>query len=489
MKKIFVLSILLFIAFAVWGQNVTVYQVPPDSDTSNNRYCSIASNSRGDILIIYRNNLRGMKYFFKKSNAANGTIGEIPEPYSDASGAKMKWMSVRATWDNVFHAGWCQDIPHNDGLWYASFNPSTEAWTTPENVAGGQIEDVGMRVSPLNGDLALIWDWYTGGAKYVYAKFKMGGTGPWTNQQAVAPKWTTNAMASFDEEGYLYVAWKQDGAVEADLNPCFSLLKKDTDGNYKYLGKVIVSAVPGWHFLPSVAAVYRKGFMACVNENAREFRYLPFERNGDSIITDVSKLEKITNSPGRWEFSSMAMPFGEEILYSYKAPDTSIKMLRYKDGAWTSDPPLDLNNGMASNWLYDSQEDPNIGVLTVWATYTEPNRIFYSIWDNPIMKVKNAVLKGTPQKTMLRSFFRMRWIYVIKWENNPFNVEKQVVVTQFNVYRRNAGSSNAWTQIGSVPFDSETTEFGYADKDVTAASNFEYCVTCVDDEDNESKPK
>jgi hypothetical protein len=200
-------------------------------------------------------------------------------------------------------------------------------------------------------------------------------------------------------------------------------------------------------------------------------------------------MEKITNSPGRWEFSSIAMPFGEECLYTYKAPDTSIKMIHYKDGAWTTDPALDLNNGMASNWLYDSQEDPNIGVLTVWATALEPNRIFYSVWDNPIMKVKNAVLIGTPQKTVLRSFFRMRWIYVVKWANNPFNVEKLVVVSKFNIYRRDKGSSNAWTQVGSVPFTTEITEFGYADKDVTAASNYEYCVTCVDNEGNESKPK
>jgi hypothetical protein len=489
MKKILVLTFLLFITLAVWAQNVNVYQVTPDSDTTNNRYCSIASNSKGDILIIYRNNMQGMKYFYKKSSAANGTIGEIPEPYSDANGAKMKWMSVRATWDNVFHAAWCQDIPHNDGLWYATFNPTTEQWNTPERIISGWIEDVGLRVSPLNGDLALIWDWYTGGAKYVYAQFKMGGTGSWTNQQSVAPKWTTNAMGNFDEEGYLYIAWKQDGASENDLEPAFSLLKKDTNGTYKYLGKVIVTGFPGWHFLPTVAAVEKKGFMACVNENAREFRYLPFDRNGDVIVTDITNFKKVTDSPGRWEFSSMAMPFGEEILYSYKTPATAIQMLRYKDGAFLSDPPINLNNNMASNWLYDSQEDPNIGVLTVWATYSEPNKIFYSIWDNPILRLKNAVLKSTPVKQILRSFFRMKYVYILKWENNPFNVERNVVVTKFNIYRKTAGSSENWLQIASEPFSADTTEYSYMDSNVKASDNFVYSVTCVDADGNESKPK
>jgi len=489
MKKIFVLLILLFIAFTVWGQDVTVYQVTPDSDNTNNRNCSIASNSKGDILIIYRNNMVGMKYYYKKSGSANGVIGEIPEPYSNANGGKMQWTNVRATWDNVFHAAWCQSIPHNDGIWYGTFDPTSEQWSTPVNVVPGWVEDVSLRVSPLNGDLALIWDWYNGGAKFVYVQFKMGGTGSWVNRQTVAPQWTTNAMGSFDEEGYLYVAWKTDGNVDSDLWPAFSFLKKDTDGNYKYLGKVIVSTATGWHFLPTVAVVEKKGFLACINENTRQYFHLPFERNGDGIVTNFSNFAPVTSGPGRWEFPSIAMPYGEEILYSYKAPDTSIKMMRYKNGAFLNETAISLNNNMASNWVYDSQEDPNLGVLTVWATYQEPNRIFYSLWDNPLLKVKNAVLKNIPQKQVLRSFFRMRYIYILLWENNPFNIEKQVVVTKFNVYRKTTGSSDNWVQVGSVPFDSQITEFRYVDYNVTASSNFEYSVTCVDNEGNESKPK
>jgi hypothetical protein len=484
MKKIFILAILLFIAFAAWSQTPTlkVYQVTPDSDTSNNRYCSIASNLNGDILIIYRNNLRGMKYYYKKSNAASGTIGEIPEPYSDTDGGKMKWMSVRATFDGIFHAAWCQDIPHNHGLWYASFNPLTDQWSTPEKVAGGWIEDVGLRVSPLNGDLVLIWDWYTNGAKYVYATFKMGGTGPWTNQMAVAPKWTTNAMASFDEEGYLYVAWKQDAANEIDKEPAFSLVKKDINGSYKYLGKVVVSGNPGWFYLPTVAVVEKKGFLAAVYEGMKQFYYLPFERSGDSIITDTSKFKMITQSPGRWEFSAIAMPFGEEILYSHKNPATAIKMLRYKNGAFLNEPAIDLNNNMASNWLYDSQEDPNIGVLTVWATASEPNRIFYSVWENPLIKVKSAV-NVIAAKQMERSFFRMKYLYAITWQNDPYNVSKGVVITKFNIYRRDRDSGQTWVLVASTT----PTVLSYVDNNVTASSYFEYYVTAVDDKGNESK--
>jgi hypothetical protein len=486
MKKTLMLVILLIISFAAFAQTGTVkiYQVTPDSDTSNNRYCSIASNSNGDILIIWRNNLRGMKYYFKKKGVTDGVTAEIPnEPYPESEGWKVKWMSVRATWDNIFHVAWCNDIPYSGGIVYATFNPATQQWTNPEKIIGGWIEDVHLRVSPLNGDLLLCWDWYINGAKYVYVQFKMGGQGAWTNQMTVAPKWTTNAMSSFDEEGYLYIAWKQDSADETALEPAFSLLKKDTNGTYKYLGKVIVSGNPGWFFLPTVAAVQKKGFMAAAWEQPREFRFLPFERNGDTIVTDTKNLKLLTPSPGRWEFSSFAMPFGEEILYSYKDPSTVIKMLRYKNGAFTSDPPIELNNGMASNWLYDTQEDPNIGVLTVWSTYTEPNRIFYSIWDNPLIKVKPAV-NVVASKKAERSFFRISYLYTVTWANNPYNVDKNVVLTKFNIYRRTVGSGGNWVLIEST----SPTVLSYTDtKNVDASSNYEYYVTCLDDKGNESK--
>ena len=485
MKKILVLSILLFIALSAWSQTPTlkVYQVTPDSDTSNNRNVSIASNSRGDIMVVWRNSFRGMKYYYKKSTATAGVLEEIPnEPYPESEGYKIQWTSVRATWDNIFHVVWCNSGPFGGGINYATFNPTTETWTNPEKITSGWTEDVHLRVSPLNGDLALIWCWYNGGVKYIYVQFRMGGTGPWTNRQTVAPKWTTNAMSSFDEEGYFYVAWKQDAINDKDLEPAFSLLKKDTNDTYKYLGKVIVTSPAGWYFLPTVAAVEKKGFLAAVFENTREFYHLAFERNGDTIVTDITNVKPITKSPPRWEFSSIAMPFGEEILYSHKNPSTGISMLRFKDGAFLSDPAIDLNNNMASDWLYDVQEDPNIGVLTAWATNPEPNRIFYSVWENPILKVKSAA-NLVYAKQVERSFFRMKYIYALTWENNQFNIDKQVVVTKFNIYRRNAGSSDAWVQIDSV----DATVFAYADKNVTASSNFEYYVTCVDDKDNESK--
>jgi hypothetical protein len=491
MKKILVLSILLFIALSAWSQTpaLKVYQVTPDSDTTNNRCASIASNSKGDIMVVWRNSYRGMKYYFKKNAATTGALAEIPnEPYPESEGYKIQWTSVRATWDNVFHVVWCNSGPEGGGINYATFDPTTEQWTNPQKITSGWTEDVHLRVSPLNGDLALIWCWYNGGIKYIYVQFKMGGTGAWTNQQIISSKWATNAMSSFDEEGYLYIAWKTDSADLKDLIPAFSMLKKDTNNTYKYLGKVIINDYHGWFFLPSVAVVEKKGILTAAYESMNNFSYFSFERTGDTI-TKIDAIKPVTASPRRWDFNSIAMPYGEEILYTYKTPSTGINMLKYKDGAFLNEPAIDLNNNMGSYWLYDSQEDPNIGVLSAWSTWEEPNKIFYSVWENPILKVKNAILKSIPVKIVLRSFFRMRYIYPIVWENNPFNVEKQVVVTKFNVYRRKAASSDNWTQIGSVPFTTDTTEFSYADKDVTASSNFEYSVTCVDNLGNESKPK
>ena len=78
---------ILLISFAVWSQtpNLTVDQSTPDSDNTNNRNCSIASNPKGDIMIVLRNGLRGMKYYFKKNSAGTGILADIPsKPYPES---------------------------------------------------------------------------------------------------------------------------------------------------------------------------------------------------------------------------------------------------------------------------------------------------------------------------------------------------------------------------------------------------------------------
>ncbi len=489
MKKILMLVILLIISFAALAQTgtVKVYQVTPDSDTSNNRYCSIASNRSGDILIIYRNNVRGMKYYFKKKGSGTDVNGEIPgDLFPRAEAYKIKWMCVRATWDGVFHAVWCNDIPYSGGTNYSMFNPVTQQWSPVEKIVNGWIEDIHLRVNPVNGDLMFGWCWYLPNpTKKIWVQFKKNGETTWGNRIAVSPNWATNTLSNFDEEGYLYTSWKQDAANIIDLIPGFGLLKKGSDGNYVYLGKVVDTEVTGWFFLTSVAAVQRKGFLVGVWEQQRGYYYIPFERQGDSILTDIKNVIRVPQAdpPRRWDFSSMVIPFGEELLYTYKTPDSVIMMKRYKNGKFLEGGDIDLCNSMPNNWLYDSQEDPDIGLLTVWSTYFEPNRIFYSVWDNPLIHVRPAV-NVVASKKIERSFFRIRYFTIVTWQNNPYNIEKKVNVTKFNLYRKTQGSGMDSVLLASL----DPTVFSYTDeKNVDASSNFEYYVTCLDDKGNESK--
>ena len=77
----------------------------------------------------------------------------------------------------------------------------------------------------------------------------------------------------------------------------------------------------------------------------------------------------------------------------------------------------------------------------------------------------------------------MQYLYALTWENDPYNVEKGVIVSKFNIYRRDRDSGQLWVKIDSV----DASVLAYADKNVTAASYFEYYVTAVDNEGNESK--
>ena len=87
-------------------------------------------------------------------------------------------------------------------------------------------------------------------------------------------------------------------------------------------------------------------------------------------------------------------------------------------------------------------------------------------------------------KKIERSFFRIRYFTIVTWQNNPYNIEKKVNVTKYNLYRRTQGSGLNWVLLAAL----DPTVFSYLDdKNVDASSNFEYYVTCLDDKGNESK--
>jgi len=83
-----------------------------------------------------------------------------------------------------------------------------------------------------------------------------------------------------------------------------------------------------------------------------------------------------------------------------------------------------------------------------------------------------------------RSFFKGYYINVLSWENNPYNITYNIPIVSHRIYRKPQGQGrSAYARIGEVT----GTTFSFMDADQIGPSNtYDYAVTCVDNEGNES---
>jgi hypothetical protein len=490
MIKKFVFSlILLIMVLALGAQTIDQFQIPfvGGQGESGVKCPSIATNSRGDLMVVFRNKFQSIMYrFIKKST---GAITQAKLPLSQDRDIVIT--GVVATADDNFHAVWgC--LIGTIGVFTADFNTTTETWSAPNRVFTKYPEDSHIRVNPVTDDLVICVILRQGNnAKDVYTLFRKSGQTAWGNELNLTSmpggKSATNPYAHFDEAGYLHVVWKEDSGAD-DLIIRVGLIKMDTAGVYSLVNKQwATSNYPGWHFLPSVAITGTKGIITFCWSQQNGYFYLPYERVGDTLVFDQSKIVKLVSAPMLpwYMFHSKAIAHGDEIMFTYLDMGHKLQMLRYKDGVWLDTTPITLGNMDINKAPYHLWADPNLGLWASWFTenqYGDGNS-YYCLYNYPKPSIRPPV-NVTYEKTMERSLFHGYRLYAVKWADNPYNIEKKIAVVKFNIYRRVKWSTDKWLLVGSVA----GTVFEFGDKNgITASSDFEYAVTAVNEKNIESR--
>jgi hypothetical protein len=494
LRRSAVAAALLGCFLAIGAQSVDQYQIPdvPPPGSGSVKCPSIATNSRGDLMIVFRNKLQSIMYYFKKKSTGAVTQTHLPE----AKDKDILITSVVATADDNFHAAWGVLITTwpdavGIGIFYADFDIATEKWSAPVRLEDMYPEDPHLRVNPVTDDIALCTVLRGGGVKNIYVKFRKSGQTAWSEainlSNMPSGRSATNPYCQFDEDGYLHVVWKEDRG-EDDLIIRAALLKRGTDGNYSMVDRQSVSSnYTGWHFLPSVAITGTKGIITFFWKQEAGYYYLPYERSGDKLVFDQKDLTRIVAGPTspNYMFHSKAINHGDEIMYAYLDMDHKLQLRRWKDGAWLDSTPVTLGDMKINKAPFNLWADPNVGLWSTW--YIEDahgdGHSYYSIYNYPKPAIRPPI-NVTFFKTMERSMFHGYYLYAVKWENNPYNVEKGITVASFNIYRRVRGSGDKWLRVGSVA----GTVFTYGDANgITATSDYEYAVTAVNEKGNESR--
>jgi hypothetical protein len=484
-NKFFFFLILLGFVLVIGAQTIEQFQIPDVPPVSSNSVKSpaIASNSRGDIMVVFRNKFQSVMYYFKKK--ANGAVTQVKLPGSvDKS---IVWTSVVSTADNNFHAVW--GVKEGGiGVFYADFDITSEQWNAPIPLYSEYAEDCHLRVSPLNNDIVLCTVLVSGtSVKNVFVKFRKNGQTNWTDEINITNQTgTTNTPYSqFDEQGYLHVVYNEDWG--ADLIVRVALIKRGDNGTYSLVDKQwTTSEYTGAHCFPSIAITGNKGIITFMWREKAEYYYLPYERSGDKLVFDQNKVTKIVSAPPLplGMFVSKAIAHGDEIMYTYFDLQHKLKLLRWKDGQWIDSQPIALENDVINKWPYNIYTDPDIGLLTIWFIEDDygAGHSSYCIYNYPKSTISSPISIAYAKK-LERSLFSSHLFYEVTWQNNPINIAKNVTVVKFNIYRRASGSSGNWVLAGSVA----GTVLIFRDKnEITSNSNFEYTVTAVNDKNQES---
>jgi hypothetical protein len=488
-KKFVFLLILLVMVLAIGAQTVDQFQLPNVGapGASGVKVPAIATNSRGDLMVVFRTRDQSMMYYFIKKSTGAVTQARIPE----AKDKDIVFSSVVATADDNFHAVWGEWIK-GIGVFFTDFNIATETWTAPQRLYSKFPEDMHLRVNPMTNDLVMCTVLRESNlAKNIYVTFRKDGQTTWSDEinlsNMPAGKSATNPYAHFDEAGYLHVTWKED-LNEDDLIIRVGLIKKDASNTYYLVDKQwATSNYTGWHFLPSIAMTGTKGIITFMWKQQGGYFYLPYERSGDKLVFDQKNVTKIVDAPTvpNYMFYSKAIAHGDEIMFAYFDMGHKLQLLRWKDTRWIDSQPITLGNMEINKGPFNLWADPNIGLLATW--YTEAGNgdgtSYYCIYNYPKPTIRPPV-NVTYEKAMERSLFHGYRLYAVKWADNPYNIEKKITVVKFNIYRRIKWSTDKWLLVGSVA----GTVFEFGDKNgITASSDFEYAVTAVNEKNIESR--
>jgi len=526
-KKTFLVAILfVFLGSGILFGQLDFYKIPKMSSASKDRNASIASNSLGDIMVIYTNSHEGAAYYYKAHDSSSWTGPHaIPnQGYNDYVKSYLYWTDVTSTADNAFHAVWAVDshLPAEYGMYYASFNPATRQWSAPQQLLAGRIGEPKLITNPVSDELILTWDWYLKTSSvpnkdvFIKVKNKTGWQKEINISQLVkdsspivdAPHGQlaeTNAAVAVDEsDGYVYLTWKEDQYVEElededkepwELRIHVALL----DPTYKLIwNKQVTEGYWGYHFLPSIAALNGKAIVVFAWPQEKSYNYIIFNRAGkeltyDSHVLEDNRMALIPALTNRWySWHNHLHAHGDEIIDTYADVGLFIRMRIMKDWAWQTG-PIDLsNNEREFYYPYDSYSDPKIGILTAFhnwydgSTEDESERkaeICFSIYPYPKTVIHSAI-NVTATALTERSFFRSIQFNLVGWQNHQLNINRQMTVSHWRIYRKlKTEEVGRYLRIGEVP----GATFTFADPAALPAENsYDYFVTGVDDKGNES---
>lgn len=461
----------------------TIKLTPEDQE--NWRHPAVAEDSRGNRLVIYRGPT-GISYYYSycPKNGSWTAPAPINNGIQPKLGNSLYANMVVDSYDR-FHCTW----EEADGTWggvvYASFKDGV--WTTPaEQWQVGRYDLINSALGVRSDDSLIYADCEVQGfSKEIYLHVKGKNDAefgePFNVTRDEIPGSTQPSIA-IDADDNTWLAWKSDLLLpDVDENLVIYLAQYDKDNND--IGDWIrLSSSPAWSFVPQVA----------INSEGRVMTTWAFPHGGDysSRYYDPATetlSEQILLGTGMvlapWHtFFHRLVSHDKDFFSAVTVPGRSVPIMKFNAAASRWDEIYRLPEGVEMLGMYAGYDK----LLIAWNNWIEPTGVYLTtIGIDPWMVVRIRSV-GNLQVALKeeRSFFQSKWLNALTWGANPENTEKGIAVTKHRIYRKNrADDETKWAKIAEVA----GTVLNYDDRFVASDNDYVYAVTCVDDQERESK--
>jgi hypothetical protein len=459
---------------------VTTIQLTPNTG-GNYRHPGVAEDSKGNRLVIFRNT-EGTKYAYvycpkggSWSSVANINNGVQPTLIS----SMYSYIEVDSS--DRFHCHW-----ENAGaMVYASFKDGvwSEAVKIPTR---GRYDLTSAMAITSTDELVAIDCEVTGWDKeiYLHRKKKTESTfGTPFNISRDGQVASTQPHLAIDSEDHVWAVWKSDRLYDHMEENLVIYLAEFGLNNEDIGDWIVVSPDPGWSFLPQVAVNNEDKVMtlfACSTFGQYLSRlYDPATKKlGPIASLDIG----LVMAPWHSFFSKM-VAHGKDFYAVGMSGGRMMQLMKYNEttGKWDKVTQV-ADRGAEVFALYSGYDN----MLIAWSSNDEPASVFLTtVSVDPYSKIRiKSVSNLAVEKRTERNFFHSLTLNVLTWTANPENTEKGITITAQRIYRKSRTEDDTkWTLINSVA----PTVMKYDDRNIPANSDYVYAVTCVDDNQHESK--
>ncbi|MHB8095661.1 MAG: hypothetical protein ACYDH0_12055 [Candidatus Aminicenantales bacterium] len=478
MKKIFLSALILLFAINLFPADFTFTQLSKGK-AGNNRFPGIGENDKGERLAVWRSGTNsGMLFTYFKDGAWSSAA---PIPSQRKTSGEFLGSDIVADSQNRFHVVW---ELMDDAAYYASFKDGV--WTNPVEIPfpavyeGFQISlDIRSNTAKdlrSNEELVVVATCIYGGIyKDITIGYLQQGESNFSRFKNLTDdeESSSSPAVAVDANDHLWIAYKGEvfGKGEEILETC--LIHLDQNNNLVDFTEVNREQ-EGWAFLQWAAA----------NKITDTIMTVWWKDNGfyskwyDQTTKTWSPIRSIGIGQGRQpDFSmwSKVIAQGKDFYFIGKNGSHIPFLVKFNGETKDWEKPIQIYDKPTVYFdLFPGYENVDI----VFCTRDEPAQVYFTTFGGtPQILIKSPVNVQVEAKVE-RSFFRGLWINHVTWENNPFNIGRNITIDHYNLYRK-LKTENSYA---STPYQSNipSNQLYFNDKDgIVATQLYDYAVTCV----------